>query len=142
MILHFYIPFFLCLPPVFPFFLRFLSPSLPVFLVHRRCVHPRCVHQFNFFSVSAFLSTRRGPCRSEAPSTTRAAPGDHLLAEPGGGPWVNCAFESKCHVVVLWVDVSSRHLFFSHVFPPQMTSADYSCPPSYIYFGYNPSFRY
>jgi hypothetical protein len=44
------------------------------------------VHPFNFFSVSAFLSTRRGPCRSEAPSTAWAAPGDH---EPliGGARW-------------------------------------------------------
>ncbi len=51
-----------------------------------RCVHGRSVHPFNFFSVSAFLSTRRGPCRSEALSTARAAPGDH---EPliGGARW-------------------------------------------------------
>jgi hypothetical protein len=51
-----------------------------------RSVHPQSVHPFTFFSVSAFLSTRRGPCRSEAPSTARAAPGDH---EPliGGARW-------------------------------------------------------
>ncbi len=42
------------------------------------CLVPRpLVHPFNFFSVSAFLSTRRGPCRSKAPSTARAALGDH-----------------------------------------------------------------
>jgi hypothetical protein len=51
-----------------------------------RSVHPRSVHPFTFFSLSAFLSTRRGPCRSEAPSTAWAAPGDH---EPllGGARW-------------------------------------------------------
>ncbi len=55
-------------------------------LVPWRCVHVRSVHPFNLFSVSAVLSTRRGPCRSEAPSTARAAPGDH---EPliGGARW-------------------------------------------------------
>ncbi len=40
-----------------------------------------------FFSLGVpTLSTRRGPCRSEAPSTARAAPGDH---EPliGGARW-------------------------------------------------------
>ncbi len=45
---------------------------MPWRLVPRPFIHP-----FNFFSVLAFLSTRRGPCRSEAPSTARAAPGDH-----------------------------------------------------------------
>ncbi len=37
-------------------------------------------------------------CRSKAPSTARAAPSDHglLIAEPSGGPWVNCT----------WVEVS------------------------------------
>ncbi len=51
-----------------------------------RYVHARSVNPFNFFLVSAFLSTRRGPCRSEVPSLARAAPGDH---EPliGGAPW-------------------------------------------------------
>jgi exonuclease III len=51
-----------------------------------RSVHPRSVHPFTFFSVSAFLSTRIGPCRSEAPSTAWVAPGDH---EPliGGARW-------------------------------------------------------
>jgi hypothetical protein len=51
-----------------------------------RCVHARSGHPFNFLSVLAFLSTRRGPCRSEAPSTARAAPSDH---EPliGGARW-------------------------------------------------------
>jgi hypothetical protein len=50
------------------------------------CVHPRSVHLFTFFSVSAFLSTRRWLCRTEAPSTAQAAPGDH---EPliGGARW-------------------------------------------------------
>jgi hypothetical protein len=41
------------------------------------CVHPRSIHPFTFCPVLAFLSTRRGPCRSEAPSTAWAAPGDH-----------------------------------------------------------------
>jgi hypothetical protein len=51
------------------------------------CLVPRpLVHPFNFFSVSAFLSTRRGPCRSEAPSTARAAPGDHKPLI-GGARW-------------------------------------------------------
>jgi hypothetical protein len=67
-------------------------------MVPWRCVHPRSVHPFTFFSVSAFLSTRRGPCRREAPSTARAALGDH---EPliGGARWRSmddCA----------WVEVS------------------------------------
>jgi hypothetical protein len=58
------------------------------------CVHLRSVHPFTFFSVSAVPSTHRGPCRSEAPSTARAAPAttNRLLAEPGGSPGVNCAW--------------------------------------------------
>ncbi len=38
---------------------------------------PRFHPAVHFFSVSALLSNRRGPCRSEAPSTARAAPLDH-----------------------------------------------------------------
>jgi hypothetical protein len=40
----------------------------------------------HFFPVSAFLLTRRRPCRREAPSTALAAPGNH---EPliGGAQW-------------------------------------------------------
>jgi hypothetical protein len=64
-----------------PYLLLFSSVTVPWC-----CVHARSVHPFNLFSVSAVLSTRRGPCRSEAPSTARAAPGDH---EPliGGARW-------------------------------------------------------
>ncbi len=47
---------------------------------------PTFHHPFTFFSVSVFLLTRRGPCRSEALSTAQAASGNH---EPlfGGARW-------------------------------------------------------
>ncbi len=76
-------------------------------LVPCRCVHARSVHPFNFFSVSAFLSTRRGPCRSEAPSTARAAPGDH---EPliGGARWRSMG-ELRLGRSVTWSFCRWRH---------------------------------
>ncbi len=49
-----------------------------------RCVHPRSI--LPFFSVSGVLSTRRGPCRTEAQSTARGAPGDHNPLV-GGARW-------------------------------------------------------
>ncbi len=70
------------------------------YLVPWRCVHAQSVHPFNFFSVSSFLSTRRGPCRSEAPSTARAAPGDH---EPLiGGAWWRSMGELRLGRSVTW----------------------------------------
>ncbi len=62
------------------------TKKLPLLVVPWCCIHARPVHLFNFFLVSAFLSTHRGPCRSEAPSTARAAPGDHKPLI-GGARW-------------------------------------------------------
>jgi hypothetical protein len=67
-----------------------------------RCVHPRSVHPFTFFSVSAVLSTRRGPCKSEALSTARAAPGDHELLI-GGARWRSRG-ELRLGQSVTWTD--------------------------------------
>jgi hypothetical protein len=63
-----------------------------------RTEDPRSFHPLTFCSVLAFLSTRRGMCRTKAPSMARAAPGDHELLIGGASwqAWVNCA----------WVEVS------------------------------------
>jgi hypothetical protein len=67
-------------------FRQISRPNTDFSEVPGRSVHPRSVHPFTFFSFSAFLSTRRGPCRSEAPSAAGAAPG---VLEPliGGARW-------------------------------------------------------
>jgi hypothetical protein len=54
----------------------------------------------HFFSVSAFLSTRRGPYRSEAPSMAQAAPGNY---EPliGGARWRSLG-ELRLGQSVMW----------------------------------------
>ncbi len=73
-----------------------------------------------FFSVSAFLLTRRGLCRSEAPSTAWAAPGDH---EPliGRARWQSMGElrlgRSVTCSVCGWT-YRQGTVFFSHVFPP------------------------
>ncbi len=58
-------------------------------------LHPPTFHPpIHFFSVFEWLSTRRGSCRSEAPSTAclPLTTTNHLLVEPSGCPWVNCAW--------------------------------------------------